>query len=81
MSFSVYSPGLASTCSNSRCARADQREADPLHHPRVAEGERGRRDPADDDHDHRRREDPEADPAVVGSPGVDVVEVAQQARW
>ena len=60
--------------------RADQREPDALHHPRMTQRERRCGDPADDDDDHRRREDPEADPAVVVAARVDVVEVAQQAR-
>jgi hypothetical protein len=60
--------------------RADQREADTLHQPGVAQGERGGGDPADDHHDHRGREDPQTSPALPVLCGVDVVEVAQQPR-
>ena len=48
--------------------RSDDRLADALHDPGVAEGERRRGDPAGDDDDHRRREEPEPDPAAVVRP-------------
>ena len=60
--------------------RSDDRLAGALHDPRVADGERCGGNPSDDDDHHRRGEEPEPDPAVVGSPGVDMVEVDQQPR-
>ncbi len=59
--------------------RADEGEADALHDSWVPKRERRGRDPSDDDHDHRRGEDPEADPTAVVAPGVHVVEVVEQA--
>jgi hypothetical protein len=42
---------------------------------RVPQRERRRRHPADNRHDHCEREDRQADPTVVVSPTVDVVQV------
>ena len=58
--------------------RPDDGLAGALHEAGVADRERGGRHPGDDDDGHRHGEQPEPVPAVVGAPGVDVVEVDQQ---
>ena len=58
--------------------RPDQREPDTLHDTRVSQRERRGRNPADNEHDHREREDGKADPTVVVAPAVDVIEVRAQ---
>ena len=58
--------------------RPDQRVADPLDDPGMAQGEGGGRHPCDDHDCGGGGEDTEADPAGVVAPGVNVVEVAQQ---
>ncbi len=59
---------------------ADHREADPLYDAGVPQREGGRRDPADDAHDHRRREGRETDPTLVVAGRIDVVEIVEQSR-
>ena len=60
--------------------RSDDRLAGALYDPRVADGERCGGYPSDQHDHHRGGEEPEPHPAVVGSPGVDMVEVDQQPR-
>ena len=58
--------------------RAHDRLAGALYRPRVAKGEWRGGDPPCDDDDHRRDEERQPDQTVVGSPGVDVVQVDHQ---
>ena len=62
MSRSVYSPGVAIEVLEEPLRRPDQRIPDPLHEAGMAQSDRGGRDPADDDDDHRDGEDPKPSP-------------------